>query len=136
MTNTTHNDKIMSFLAASATVIKFAVVKLTAENTVDIATAVTDDSIGFVINEGQTALTGAFSTDDPVAVKQDGSVLGIASAAIAANAYVSATAGGKLVTSAGVTDRVIGKALTAASADGDLLEIRVIFPSVEFDTIS
>lgn len=82
-------------------------------------------------------VVGAAATDDLVGIVQDGAAIGatvlvcvqgvtkaVASAAIAKNALLAAAADGKIVTHAGTsTHPIIGRALEAAGADGDIIEI-------------
>lgn len=62
----------------------------------------------------------------PVGVRlrnAEGTCKVVASAAIAKDAAVTATTGGKVVTTTTANDQVIGYALTAAAADGDVIEV-------------
>jgi hypothetical protein len=101
---------------ADAAIAKNLVVKNTSTG-VDVSTAGTDKICGVSIN---TAAIGEQS-----AVQFTGTVKCTASAAISKGAWVTATTGGKIVTT--VTDKniVLGQAMEAATADGDLIEVQL-----------
>ncbi len=81
--------------------------------------AANGDAVGIVLEDSGNGDTAAV----PVAVL-DGAVLEVeASGAIAAGAPVASDADGKAAAAAGTTTRVLGYAKTAASADGDIMEI-------------
>jgi hypothetical protein len=84
---------------------------------VDVATAGTDKIVGVAQN--------AAATGEQVGVQFTGTAKCIASAAISKGAWVTATTGGKVVTT--VTDKnvVLGQALEAAAADGDFIEVQL-----------
>lgn len=76
------------------------------------------------------AVIGVAATDaadgDKVAVLVGGVVKVTASAAIAVGALVVSAAAGKVATIASNTfDKLIGRALTAATDDGDVIEVRL-----------
>ena len=107
---------VETFLAGadlSASKNRFA--KVSADNTVSVATAAADSVIG-VIDDIPYAAAGA-----QVAVRMSGTVMITASAAIAAGAKVTPTTGGKAVTAGGGT-AYHAIAIQAATADGDLIE--------------
>jgi hypothetical protein len=58
-----------------------------------------------------------------VAVRTHGTSIGVAGAAIVAGAEVKVTAAGKFITVAAVSDVIVGRARTAAAADGDWFEL-------------
>jgi hypothetical protein len=88
---------------------------------------VSDIPLGFITDEASGA-------EEWVNVNLLGSTcntqLGIASAAITAGAYVVAAANGKLRTlpTATCTYYIVGRALSAASADGDVIEVDPCLP--------
>lgn len=76
------------------------------------------------------AVIGVAATDaadgDNVTVLVGGVVKVVASAAIAAGALVVSAAAGKVATiGANTFDKLIGRALTASAADGDIIELRL-----------
>lgn len=76
------------------------------------------------------AVIGVAATDaadgDKVTVLVGGVVKVVASGAIAAGALVVSAAGGKVATIAANTfDKLVGRALTSAAADGDVIEVRL-----------
>lgn len=88
---------------------------------VAVTAANTDTPLGIALSKTDAA-------EDTVGVAlpgKAGTKLAVASAAIAVGARVVPTAAGKIVTlpTAGGTYWVIGRALTAATADGDIIEI-------------
>lgn len=110
-------------MAASSTSI--LVLTVTAAASITAGRAVT--AAGAVSTAAGNAL-GIAQTDassgDPVPVNVIGTAVATAGAAITAGAAVEVGTAGKVVTrSAGVT---IGRALTAAAADGDQIEILLI----------
>jgi hypothetical protein len=88
------------------------------QNQVVVATAGTDKIIGVLLNapkSGWEARVGLLNGAGTYQI--------VASAAIALGAYVTATTGGKAVTTTTAGNVVAGEALEAAGADGDLIEI-------------
>lgn len=81
------------------------------------------------------AMDEAEAAEDAVAVQLfgavEGTVLVVASAAITAGALVVTNTNGKVRTLPGTTGTyyVLGRALTAAGADGDVIEIAPCFPT-------
>lgn len=96
-----------------------AVISGTAYPQVKLPTAAGQRGIGFALADTAAGL--------PVDVQTDGIAIGIASAAIAVDSYVEiAGASGKLrAITAGVTTatHIMGRAKTAAAADGDHISI-------------
>lgn len=93
-------------------------VKLDSNGKIVAATAGTDVIIGTTV--------AAVTTGDSTAVRlrsAAGTTIVTASAAISRGAAVTATTGGKVVTTTTANDQIIGYALEAAGADGDLLEV-------------
>ena len=88
------------------------------QNQVVVATSGTDKIIGVLLNApklGWEATVGLLNGSGTYQI--------VASAAIAKDAYVTATTGGKEVTTTTAGNVVAGQALEAAAADGDLIEI-------------
>ena len=108
----------VSFIAGG-TIVANRLVELSAENTVTATDAITDLPVGVATIGG--------SSGDLITVQQFGKVKLTASAAITAGAQVMPTASGagKVSTSSGATARTIGQALTAAGADGDIIEVQL-----------
>lgn len=118
-------DSEVSFIAASATITKRAVVRLTAANTVDLPAAASQDPFGVATADQATALK-------EVTVMQEGIAECIASAAITAGDYVEiADATGKVRTKvkaiAGAQPTpIVGRAITAAGASGDIVDVKLM----------
>jgi hypothetical protein len=88
------------------------------QNQVIVATAGTDKIIGVLLNapkSGWEARVGLLNGSGTYQV--------VASTSISKDAYVTATTGGKAVTTTTAGNVVAGQALEAAGADGDLIEI-------------
>lgn len=115
-------SKPLSFKAAGA-ILANRLLKLTAENTVDLATAITDNIIGVSLN---AAAAGEYVD---VLTTPGAKAKVTASAAIAVGAQVMPAAGaaGKCATAAGATAKSCGIALTAAAADGEVIEVLLRF---------
>ncbi|MEK7994721.1 MAG: DUF2190 family protein [Planctomycetota bacterium] len=101
---------------ADAAITKNLVVKNTSTG-VDVATAGTDKICG-------VAITTAAITEQ-VSVQFTGTVKCTASAAISKGAWVTATTGGKIVTTTTDKNVAVGQAMEAATADGDLIEVQL-----------
>lgn len=97
---------------------KYYVVKLSAAQTVDLCSAITDKAFGVLQDEPKAA-----GRDCSVAIGGTSKV--VAGAAITAGAYVACTAAGKVQTAVS-TQYPIGQALDAAAADLDIIEIKLI----------
>ncbi len=117
---TWHGQK--TYLATAAISTRYLLAKLGADaQHADIAVAA-DIPIGFFTDEAAAA-------EDPVNVNLLGTCastqLGVASAAIALGAFVVADAGGKVRTLPGTTGTyyIVGRALTAAAANNDIIAI-------------
>ena len=113
------NPTLIKNLTAGAAISPFRIVKFSAAETVIQAAAATDSLIG-VANE-----VGAASGE-----RQDVILEGIAfieaSAAIALGALVTSDASGRAVTAApaaGTNNRIIGIAMEAATATGDIVRV-------------
>lgn len=92
---------------------QYRVVKVTSTGC-DVATAGTDAIIGVEQN-------GCAATEQAV-VRFIGTTKVVASAAISAGAWLTATTAGKVVTTTTDKNVVLGRALEAAAADGDVIE--------------
>ena len=112
-------DRDRTFKAgADLTSSQFRFVKMSAQNTVVVATAGTDKIIGVLQNAPALNDTARVTL-----LNAQGTTQVVASAAIAVGAYVTATTGGKAVTTTTAGNVVAGIAVDAAAADGDLIEI-------------
>lgn len=109
----------VSFIAGG-TIVANRAVELSAANTVTAADAIADVTLG-------VALVGG-SSGDLIPVQQFGKAKLTASAAVTAGDQVMVTASGagKVSTLSGATARSIGQALTAAGADGDIIEVQLM----------
>lgn len=109
----------VSFIAGG-TIVANRLVELSAANTVTATNAITDLPMG--------AATIGGATGDLITVQQFGKAKLTASAAVTAGDQVMPTASGdgKVSTSSGATARTIGVALTAAGADGDIIEVQLM----------
>jgi hypothetical protein len=101
---------------ADATITLHQVLKNTSTG-VDVATAGSDKIIGVA--------QGAAAAGEQVGVQFTGTAKCIASAAISKGAWVTATTGGKVVTTTTDHHVVLGQAVEAALADGDYIEIQL-----------
>jgi len=104
-------------------VVPFFFVRLTAAQTIDICTAITQVPIGVVqeaVDRAKVALGKAV-----VGVRILGISRVVAGAAIAIGAEVSTSAAGKAITAA-TTARVAGIALQAAAADLDQIDVLLV----------
>lgn len=115
------NPTLIKSLSAGGAISPFRLLKFSAAETVVLAAAATDFIIG-VSNE-----VGAASGE-----RQDVVLSGIAfaeaSAAIALGALLTSDASGRVVTAApaaGTNNRIIGNAMEAAAATGDVIRILV-----------
>lgn len=81
-------------------------------------TATADDAVGVLLTGGASGTTVTYMPLEAAS----GSVLVMASAAISAGAPIKFTAAGKAATATFGTDKRIGRAITAASADLALFE--------------
>lgn len=96
---------------------QYLFVKAAAAKTVVVASAITDVTLGVLQNDPTSGL--------PASVAYAGTTKVIAGAAIAVNARVAPTAAGKAQTAV-ATQYARGIALTAAAADGDVIEVALI----------
>jgi uncharacterized membrane protein YphA (DoxX/SURF4 family) len=96
---------------------QYYIVQQSATGDIEVGEGATDLLVGVLQNKpksGEAALYRFAGTSKVVA-----------SAAIAIGAYVTTTALGKAVTTTTAGDVVIGRALEAAAADGDVIEIQL-----------
>jgi hypothetical protein len=101
-------------LTADNAIGQYRVVKVTTTG-VDVATANTDAIVGVAQN-------GPAATEQ-CTFRFIGTTKCVASAAISAGATVTATTGGKIVSDSTDKHGIIGRALEAAAADGDVIEV-------------
>lgn len=99
---------------ADAAITQFRLVKITSTG-VDVATASSDKIFG--VEQNGCAL------GEQACVRFAGTSKVTASAAISVGDYVTATTGGKAVTTTTDKHKAAGIALEAATADGDIIEI-------------
>lgn len=114
------NPLLTKSALADAAIVKNRFVKLTATG-IAAATAGTDKIYG-VLNADVDAATG-----ETVPVTVVGTAKVTASAAIAIGDSVTATTAGKAITTTTAGNVVRGIALTAAAADGDVIEIMLTY---------
>jgi len=103
--------------AADLSAKQFHFVKLTAANTVNVCTATTDNPIGILQNKPSAA-------GRPAVVRLFGISKAVASGAISAGALIATEADAEAGTPA-ASDPVVGKALEAAAAQGDLIKVLI-----------
>lgn len=117
------NPTLIKSYVAEAAVLPYRVVKFgTADGQVVEAAAATDASIGIADNLGQ----GTAGSRVDVAV--DGIVEAEAGAAVARGVLVSVDSSGRVITataSAGANVRVIGVAMSAAGAAGEIILVSI-----------
>ncbi len=99
---------------ADAAITQYRIVKVTSSG-VDVSTADTDKILGVA------KLTVAITEQCPVQISGTAKVT--ASAAISVGDYLTATTAGKAAATTTDKKRVIGIALEAAAADGDIIEV-------------
>jgi hypothetical protein len=117
--------------AADLSTKQYYAMKVSAANTVNVASAAGEPVIGFLQNKPSAA-------NEAATVAYTGRTKAVAGAAVAAGAYVKVLANGKVddastamtadasgasATAATTGAHTIGIALTAASADGDVIEV-------------
>lgn len=107
-----------TFLAV-ATLAAYRVVTLNAaDNTIEAANAATDIPVG---------ITGhAVTAGDPVRVHWLGSCIAEAGAAITKGAYLTSDSVGRVIATTTAGDKVVGRALEAAGAAGNLIEVQLM----------
>lgn len=115
---------IRGTLKADITAAPHKAVVFDSDGTLKLPATAGDPALGFILSDaagGDTEKTPAGAEVD-VLIKDIG--LGEASAAIAKGAAVSVTTAGKLATATS-GDFILGYALTAASAAGDLIQVQI-----------
>lgn len=123
----THANGILTYYAqTSAITQRYALVKKgTAANQIVLGDATTRP-LGVVLDEP--------GIDEAAAVAMLGATPGtvkmVASKAITAGAPVYTAASGKVTDTYGATAFIVGRALTTAAADGDLIEVQHCFPMI------
>jgi hypothetical protein len=110
---------------SGAAVGQYRLVTVSAANTGIVTTAITDAPIG-------VSMTSAAAAGELVPLQTMGIAKIVASAAVAIGAQVMPTAAGagKCATAAGATAKSIGIAMSAAGADGDVIEVLLALPAV------
>lgn len=117
-------------MVAEADILQYRLVKLgTAGRSAIPSVAIADGTVG-------VTLTGV-SSGDQVAIQIGGVAKVVAQAAVSVGAevmaYATSTAAdkGKCCTSSGATALSVGVAMTAAAADGDIIEVLLNTPAVK-----
>lgn len=116
--------------AEAAIALAYACVKCgTADGTYIETAAASDPGVGFIRQLGAVgagaALVTPIAIGDLIEIFYDGCIVwAVASAAIAKNVLVSATTGGKVVTTAGAV-RYVGISLGAAGANNEIIPVMV-----------
>ena len=113
------NPQLWKSYNAGAAIAAYTLVKYSAAETVVPAAASTDSIIG--VSHDIAAVSG-----ERVDVAHDGIVFVVAGAAVAQGALLTADASGRAITAApaaGVNARVIGFAIEAATAAGDVIRV-------------
>lgn len=116
-----------TYLADAALATRYLLAKIGSDSGHIAAAGTADIPLGIVTDEAAAA-------EDPVNVAvfgtTEGSQLVVASAAIAAGDMIVSAASGKVRTLPATTGTyyIIGRAVTAAAADGDLVQITPSFP--------
>jgi hypothetical protein len=117
-----------SFIAAADLSTKqWYAVELTAANTVNVASAAADASIGILQNKPRAGEAAAVMHVGRSYAVADGS-----GTAIAVGDWVGPAAGGVLVKKATADFSTIGRALTAAAAAGVIIEVALGYPAGVF----
>ena len=94
---------------------QFFAVKLDANGKIVLAAAATDQVLGVLQNDPKAAQVGQ--------VRHLGITKAVAGAAITLGDEVISDAAGKVISTSGAGDRIIGHALEAAAADGDVISV-------------
>lgn len=114
-----------SFVSGAA-VGQYRVVKLdSTEGRVIVTSAITDSAVG-------VSMQSASAAGELVPVQQFGKAKVVASGAVSIGDQVMPTGSGsgKCVTASGATAKSFGVALTAANADGDIIEVQLGVPAI------
>lgn len=114
-------------MVAGGAILPFRCVKLDSVTNQVVATSAITDVV-----MGTNYLGNTLASGDQIAVQGGGIAKMVAGAAVALGAEVmpAADGAGKVITSAGATARSCGVALTAATADGDIIEVRMGAPNL------
>lgn len=96
---------------------QFYIVQLDSSGNIEVGEGATDLLVGVLQNTPESGQAGRY--------RFAGTTKVVASAAIAIGANVTTTNAGKAVTTTTDKDVVIGRALQAAAADGDIIEIQL-----------
>lgn len=96
---------------------KYYIAQLDASGNVEVGESATDLLVGVIQNKPESGKAAL--------IRNAGTSKVVASAAIAIGAFVTTTSAGKAVTTTTDKDVVIGRALEAAGADGDIIEIQL-----------
>lgn len=123
-----HTTEVPSFIAKTAMANKYAAVKQdTAINTVALATAATDEVIGFIQEEQETL-------GHAVPVRVTGYTLAKAgTGGWTKGDKLTASTAGTLVTTTTAAHKVCAIALDTVSAD-ELGEVRIVSPALRYDS--
>ncbi|MBQ2634914.1 MAG: DUF2190 family protein [Oscillospiraceae bacterium] len=115
---------IRGTLKAAITGAPHKAVAFDSDGTVKLPAADGDPAVGLILSSAPGGTDGSIAAGEDVDILIKDIGLGEASAAIAKGAAVSVTTSGTLAT-AGSGDFILGFALTAASAEGDLLQVQI-----------
>ncbi len=96
---------------------QFYIVQMDSSGDMEVAEGATDLLLGVLQNKPESGQAGTY--------RFEGTTKVVASAAIAIGDWVTTTNAGKAVATTTDKDIVIGKALEAAAADGDIIEIQL-----------
>ena len=97
---------------------QFYIVQMDSSGDMEVAESATDLLLGVLQDKPESGQAGTY--------RHKGTSKVVASAAIAIGAYVTTTNAGKAVTTTTQGNKVIGIALEAAAADGDIIEIQLV----------
>ena len=96
---------------------QFYIVQMDSSGKMEVAESATDLLLGVLQDKPESGQAGCY--------RHQGTSKVVASAAIAIGDWVTTTNAGKAVATTTDKDIVIGKALEAAAADGDIIEIQL-----------
>ena len=96
---------------------QFYIVQMDSSGDMEVAEGATDLLLGVLQDKPESGQAGTY--------RHTGTTKVVASAAIAIGDWVTTTNAGKAVATTTDKDIVIGKALEAAAADGDIIEIQL-----------
>ena len=125
----THSNGIIPLECQPAALTRYQLVQKGTSDTQIIANGATTRPWGVVLDEP--------AVGDLAAVALLGSVPGtmkmVANAAVSAGGLVYTAAAGKVSPTYGATLFLVGRAVTAAAADGDIIEVAHCFPMINAD---